>query len=318
MKENQVYYEVGAYRQSRDRKVDKGRDGVLFMPSRPSSPAVAAVADGIGFDGCGREALGDLQEILTSVEGLREAVFQLLDFEHASTFVGMQLPRTFDEPARIISLGDSFAFLSRKSGVSGRVHQLLNEVNNLWNDTKRGNHRLEELHRKMQSGQLPKRKLDEIFLALRPCYVAQNGYSVDLLLGGYRDHYLQTEDPKICQKILLQMIDRADQVITLDLASPERQVQKVMGSVEKSLRLKPGDDIVLHTDGMDLQPGAIGLILDECHPIGAAKKMVQTSQKSDDRAVVVIRLGDQPVQQRIRRPLLKSLRNPPQRKVRAS
>lgn len=312
--DGRVHYEIGAYRICREGKIDQGRDGLLWLPvdeSREDASAVAAVADGIGLEGEGQAALDDFERCYTWCQHIRMAVLELLKERHCSTFVGLQLPQTIHEPGWLISVGDSSAIQVRREGDRvSEVHLLQNPHTFLYYLLEQFPEIESFVRRHEQHQQLTFEELDHFYDILKPYLKSafslkshRKAFRKSLRLASVGGNVQQFQD-----KVFL-LFYRLKDFIILDLASSKRDVEQVIG-YGKQVYFRPGDDFLLHTDGMDLSPEAIANILDQSSPLEAAERLVKASQKEDDRAVIVVRVREGVPQQRftesVRRSLLPS------------
>lgn len=311
--DDRIYYEVGAYRIDREGNVDEGRDGILWIPSDASAwgvPPVAAVADGIGREGFGQEALTNFEYCYSVQRDLRKAVLNLLKEGHKSTFVGLQFPMSFKSDfGEVVSLGDSSAIQVKRNKQGQLVAQSLALPNTVLRELFERYPDLSDLIRRHGKGdQLSPAELDRIFAIVKPivadCFLERTR----LYLNASWDAYEQATDLSVKQFHVFRILRDISDIITLDLASSlEKVVRRDPGP--QPFFLDPGDDVVLYTDGMNLRREQVIELLANHDPVVAAEKMVCLSDKPDDRAVVVVRAHQKPVSQSFSQSVRTSLRS---------
>jgi hypothetical protein len=214
----------------------------------------------------------------------------MLREKHCSTFVGLQLPQTLYEPASLISLGDSSAIQVRREQDETRVN-VLQRPNTLWFYLLDQYPEIEGYVQQQQQGKtLSFEQLDLFYQILKPHL--KGAFSLKKNRKAFKASLRQATQEgnmKEFQFKVFLLLDRLKDQIVLDLASPRRDVEQVIGW-GKWITFQPGDDFVLHTDGMDVPHEDLAAILKESNPVEAAERLVKASKRKDDRAVVVVRV----------------------------
>lgn len=272
--------------------IDRGRDGIVVYPEK----RIVAIADGVGKLGNGNDALKAFLDVLQETRDFFAACLALnRSGKHRSTFIAIKFPKTFQQKAKVFSIGDSTILHFRSQA---RVIEDLNYSNRLHAFLMRECPELLDKKKRLIKEETLKEYMRKIIALIFRCLVP--GKKIPPKLRYWIRSFIESDDLESKRSCLISMFLPLHYLVWLDLGSSEERVKRRMREVRFSIALTPGDAVILHTDGVNRSHKMIENALEtEEAPVTIARRIVLKSTVHDDRAAIVVKAEKNPCSQKL-------------------